>query len=632
MPDIFVEIPEGHRLAVDIPENDKIGRYNVTVSNDDNIPGEHGNSYHIHVKVACEKDLDLKMIRETAIKKPWLGFLLITDSGCEPRWLCDNVLIWSFLPLSELSYSTLNSIVTAFYYLFKKISDTNTVLQNQIKELNDIGIALSSEKNLDTLLYKILLEIRKFANADAGSLYIREGDELIFKVTQNDTIKMDHNGEMIRDIRIPISKNSISGFAASTLKTITIEDVYNLPSTSSYKHDTVFDEKFNYHTKSVLAIPMKDNQGELIGVVQVINALDKDSNPVPFSPKIVPLIESLASQAAVSIKNAKLMDEVNILLLSLLEYSASLIDARSRHTAGHSHRVSHLTLEIARAISFAKEGIYKDIRFNEDEMQELYFAALLHDIGKIGIPEEVLDKNTKLSADKLESVEWRIKYTKALMRIAVDENKPITLNNEKITADNLEYHLHNLDNLWNSIIKVNESGMLADDSAVILKSYTNYHIRFEEEVYEILTKEVMESLLIRQGNLTKHEKDIVQNHINLTIDTLDKIPFPKHLSNVPTIAGMHHEKMDGSGYPRGIKGKDIPLGARILAIADFIDALSAKDRPYRIGLPMDKSLIILLQEATRGKFDIDLVKFIKSGVEKDEISFPWYIINEKEKY
>ncbi len=575
----------------------------------------------------------LEFLKERSFLNCGKSFILLVDTEHYPQaeWLNENLLLWPYaIDKKNINKEVLISIASVFNLLFSQMRFSTVEFQTQLKELNEIGIALSSEKNLESLLNKILKEVRKFTNADAGSLYIKDKNNLVFKVAHNDSIDTeDENGNGFKEFSIPISSKSIAGYVAITGEPINIEDVYNIPDSEPFKHDPGFDRKFGYRTKSVLASPMKDNQGELIGVLQIINALDENKNPIPFSGKITSLVESLGSQAAVAIKNAKLIDDINTLLMSILEYSTSLIDARSRHTAGHSHRVAHLVLEIARAINLESKGAYKDTFFNEDQMQEMYFAALLHDIGKIGIPESILDKHHRVSDEGIEALKWRIKYARLLLQQS-DDNLKIQSSNESDDDEDPEKILQKLDNLWKAILKINETNFLDEESKKIINEFSELEFHYSGETFNLLTEKEYQNLTIVKGNLTVEEREIIKSHIHLSNDTLEKIPFPPHLADVPKIASMHHEMLDGSGYPKGLKENSIPLQSRILAVSDFIDALSARDRPYRLGMDVEKTIEILLKEADNGKYDKILAEFIKEGLESERIMFPWYIVSNEE--
>jgi HD-GYP domain-containing protein (c-di-GMP phosphodiesterase class II) len=456
---------------------------------------------------------------------------------------------------------------------------------------------------------------------------ISKTDELVFKMAQNDTIDRQSGREReFKQLRIPISTKSLAGYVAQTLKPLNIMDVSDILKDSPFQHDTSFDHKFDYKTKSILTFPMKDTKGELVGVLQLINALDENCEPIPFNKTVESLVESMGSQAAVAIKNAALLDDINKLLMSLIEYSSALIDARSRHTSGHSKRVAHLVIEIAMLINRSNDPPFDKTKFNRDEMQELYFSALLHDIGKIGVPEAILDKKLRISDQGIEAIFWKIKMLSKEIEEEVNNKGHFLFCEQAIDLNNLNEIEKKLGNLWGEIKKINDTNVLTDEAEKSVKQFSKAKIKIDNDEVELLTSEELQNILIKNGNLTDIEREIIKNHINLTIDTLERIPFPRHLAGVPFFAGQHHEKLDGSGYPRGLKGDQIPLQSRILTIADYIDALSAQDRPYRKGLPLSQSISILVRDAEKGLLDIDIVKLFKENVEKGKLQIPWYIL------
>ena len=570
-----------------------------------------------------------EVLLERALKHADTKFIYIVRNSelDEEVWLSDNLLVY---PVNESFQTAKIPFLFSFGKFFLSALDhfrsTELNLQERLTELNQIGIALSNETNLDYLLDMILREVRRFTGSDAGSLYIKDGDNLVFKAAQNDTIDRKYEGEKrYTQFRIPISTKSIAGYVAAKKTSLNIEDVSKIPEDSLYQHDTSFDTKFSYKTRSMLTFPMMDNQGEIIGVLQLINALDEDGNPVSFSKTVESLVQSLGSQAAVAIKNAELIDDFNRLLMSLLEYSSLLIDARSRHTAGHSHRVAHLVMEIARAVSDNVEGPFADVSFSENQMQEMYYAALLHDIGKIGVPEAVLDKQKKIPDSEMEALKWRLKYIILNLKKCIREHRSVTAGGQELDDAGAVSLSGDIEKLYEIVVNINEKTALTSEDKNFINEYGMPIIELDGKEYPLLKDEEKERLLIEQGNLTEREREIIKKHANLTIDTLTKIPFPKHLKGIPYYAGHHHEKLDGSGYPRGLTKEEIPLESRILAIADFIDALSAQDRPYRMGVPVQKTMDILLEESKKGLFDIDLAKLIKEKINTGELKVPWFI-------
>ncbi|MBI3584142.1 MAG: GAF domain-containing protein [Nitrospinae bacterium] len=487
------------------------------------------------------------------------------------------------------------------------MSSENKELEERIKRLNSIGIALSSQTDLRILLETIVKEARGFTNSDAGSLYRKEEDKLIFEVAQNDTLDRrlgEKKKEAFSPFPIPLTKKSISGYVALTGITLNISDVYHLSGEEEYSFNRDFDDRNNYKTTSMLVIPMKDHEGEIIGVLQLINAIDEMGNIVPYSQDLQDLISSLASQAAVAIRNAKLIGDIKNLFESLVKYSATAIDARSPHTAGHSRRVSELSVKVAKAINEENNGPLSDIKFSLLEIEELRIAGWLHDIGKIGVREWVLEKANKLNDDRMELIRARFMYIKEkikneLLKREIEGGYDPTDIEEKLNSA-----LKELDDDMEFINIVNKPGFLKDSDLERLKKITGKKYSNSnggEESY--LTEFEYTNLSVRKGNLTEEEYKNIQSHVVHTYNILRNIPFTKNLKNVPLIAASHHEMLNGTGYPNGLKDKQIPMQARIIGMVDVFDALTAADRPYKASVPLDKALQILKLEAKDNRLD-----------------------------
>lgn len=501
-------------------------------------------------------------------------------------------------------------------------------LQSQIARLNQIGIALSSEHNLNKLLELIVTEARRFTVADGGSLYIKEGEKLNFLVAQTESLEARTQQKSFKSFYVPLTKESISGYVATTGKTLNIADVYHIPPTVEYRFNKEFDRRMSYRSKSMLTVPMRDHNDEIIGVLQLVNSLDLDGRVVPFRKEYEALILSLASQAAVAIRNAKLIEDIKSLFRSLVRYSAKAIDSRSPHTAGHSGRVAKYSLRIAQAINEEKDGAFASIKFSPEQLEELRMAGWLHDIGKIGVKESVLEKGTKLNDDQIETVAERFAVIKASLQLEHCRQRSALLqagNNDaealaeidRKLAAGLEAAESDLEFLRRiNIPEVMQQGDVDRLRAIAERTFID---PCTSEMRYYLTSHEFENLAVLRGNLTAGERKEIQRHVDYTMEILRKIPFTKDLENIPIIAAAHHEMLDGSGYPQGLKGDDIPLQARIMCISDIYDALSSKDRPYKKAMPLEKSLAILQEEAKRGKLDANLIElFIRRKLYESE--------------
>ncbi|GMT41987.1 MAG: HD family phosphohydrolase [bacterium] len=508
-----------------------------------------------------------------------------------------------------------------------EISDYSHHLTSQIKRLADIGIALSAEHNLDKLLEAILDEARRFTGADAGTLYLLEDKKLNFKILQNDTLAVrmgGTSGETVTLPPVPLNKSNVSAYVAMIGESVNIPDVYEAEG-FDFTGPRKYDSETGYRSKSMLVVPLRSHEDETIGVLQLLNAKDpRTGEVIPFSGNFEDLTRSLASQAAVAVTNAKLIRDMEKLIYSIVTVMATAIDERSPYTAGHIKRVAQLGVLMCEVINETGEGCFANMHFNEDGMNEMMLAGWMHDIGKITSPTHIVDKATKLQSifDRIDLIENRFMLIEALERNGwlIRKMKMIrdsvslekVAEQEKTAEKNITLIRDEIDFLK----YLNSGGEFVDDEKLErVKEIGKKTFRFNGNLMGYLTKDELENLQIRKGTLLDSEKKIMQDHAALTIRMLEKIPFTKKLANVPRFAGGHHEALDGSGYPQGIKGKDIPMEARILGLVDFYEALTASDRPYKKAMPMEKALVILKSEAENGKLDKDLLDlFINAKV------------------
>lgn len=515
---------------------------------------------------------------------------------------------------------------------FREYADTQAL---HIKKLTEIGIALSAETNLSVLLEKIVDEARRFSNADGGTLYImHDKDEALeFAIVQNESMKVRMGGTSgaIKWPNIPLKKDgkpnfsNVSSCVAITGKVVNIPDVYEAGG-FDFSGTKKFDSETGYRSQSMLVIPMKNKENATIGVLQLINSLDPvTGKPVSFPPNVVDMTASLASQAAVAITNVRLYKELETLFESFIQAIATAIDEKSPYTAGHIRRVQEITIEIARSMNKQAEGPLKDFFLTEDEINELRIASWLHDIGKIVVPEHVVDKATKLekifdTADiiamryeifkrdiKVRALEWKLNL------YASGEASPEALAD---IEQRFEAEYKALAEEKELVMKYNQPGEFMDDEKIeklrkiALKKWYDNGV---ETPY--LTDEEQRDLSIRKGSLNDAERKIIENHALVTIKMLNKLPFPDKLKRVPEYAGAHHEKLNGTGYPYGLKKEQLPYPSRIIAIADIFEALTASDRPYKKSMPVSKALQILESMRKDGHIDGDILElFIKEKI------------------
>lgn len=500
-------------------------------------------------------------------------------------------------------------------------------MTERLETLNKIGIALSSETNLTLLLESIVRETRSFTNADAGSLYLVDQDNgaLHFEVAQNDTLRKraDMKPDTFKPYSLALTKNSIAGYVAITGETLNIPDAYDLSSEAGFEFNRDFDRRNNYRTRSMLLVAMKDTEGKIIGVLQLINSIDSDGKVISFDPSIESLVSSLASQAAVAIKNAQLIEEIKAVFEALIQYSVSAIDARSPFTAGHSKGVAKYTMALARAINDTHDGPYAPVSFSTAELEELNYAAWLHDIGKIGVREWVLDKRSRLSEAETAALISRFESIKASAIVETEKKKLVLLQkdggNQKEIREldrDLNGRLKQIEEDLAFIKEINTSNFLDEPELKRLKETSKKkYLDFEGQKRGYLTDFEFENLSVRKGNLTKDEIEEIQSHVIHTENIVDKIPFKGSLKMVPLFAAGHHEMLDGSGYPKQVTSENIPLQTRIITVADIYEALIAKDRPYKRSMDPVRSLAILQEEAAKGRLDKELVRiFIEKKV------------------
>lgn len=503
-------------------------------------------------------------------------------------------------------------------------------VNQELKTLQTIGIGLTSEPHLETLLELIVTKAREVMKADAGSLYRvvskedgEEGKELYFVVAQNESVDVPFQA-----FRMPLSKTSVAGYVALTGKVISIEDVYRIPADRPYGFNKDFDKSVGYRGKSMLAAPLTTHKGDVIGVLQLINkkenfgipfasteAMEKDS--LPFGAADRSLAVALGSQAAIAIENASLYEDIRNLLDSFMHASVKAIESRDPTTSGHSERVANYTVTLAEEVDRVSAGSLRKHKFSIKQLDELRFAGILHDFGKIGVRENVLTKSKKLYPQEFDSVRARYDYMRRVIELRQEKRKVALLTTlprqkalDQFAALEMEtsQSLLRLDRAYKVILDSNEPTILPGEQAAELEGLL--HVSFPDidgGNIDLLTGEEFHNLCIAKGSLNPQERDEIESHVTHTFQFLQMIPWTADLAGVPDIAYRHHEKLDGSGYPRGLTAKDIPVQVRMMTIADIFDALTAQDRPYKKAVPIDRALNILNMECDEGKLDPELV-------------------------
>lgn len=501
-------------------------------------------------------------------------------------------------------------------------------ITEHIQQYTKIGIALSAEKNLDTLLEMIVDEARALSHADAGTLYVfdREKKCLRFEILHNDTLNVRFNSTTKHKIKLPDvplyldnvpNYTNVSSYVALTGNSVNIPDVYqteefNLSGTRKY------DAKTGYRSISMLVLPLKNYDNAIIGVLQLLNAKDPDTGQItPFSVEYEELIASLASQAAVALTNTHLIQDLKDLFYSFIKTIATAIDEKSPYTGDHIRHVVDLTMMIAHEINSSEQEPFKHIRFNEDQLEELRIAAWMHDVGKVTSPEYVVDKATKLQTifDRIALIETRFELIKCSLENCFLKHKIEVLHN----GDNVEAAFAALDQQLAQEIQIIE-----DDLSFLKRCNTinitsdNDRLRLEHiahKTYSVknasekpyLTQDELQNLSIQRGTLLPQERNVIENHVKMTLKITQQLPFPEKLAMVPEFAGAHHEKPDGSGYPRQLSGNALPLQSRILALADIFEALTASNRPYKSAMQLSQVLEILETMGKQNRLDPDIL-------------------------
>lgn len=534
---------------------------------------------------------------------------------------------------------------------------------HEIHELNQIGVALSSERDSERLLELILTKSRAFTASDAGSIYLVEEAEtagqqvsplnpgvaetsdhengqgaparedhprrLRFKLAQNDTVPV-----RFREVTMDVDEHSIAGYVAQTGEIVNIEDAYRLSADKPYTINRKFDEDSGYRTRSILAVPIRNQQEKILGVLQLINAKrdfaaplstqeDIDEQVIPYTARQQEIVLSLASQAAVAMENTRLYADIQRLFEGFVSASVTAIETRDPATSGHSFRVANLTLALAEAVDNLNTGVYAPVRFSRDQMREIRYASLLHDFGKVGVREEVLVKAKKLYPAQMELIKQRFGFVRRTLESEVLQSRVKYLlekGREEYLASQgqfdkgLKEDLRHLDEYLQAIIWANEPTVLPEgDFGQLLQIANVTYTDSEGRKQPLLNQEELKLLSIRQGSLDDDERQQIEAHVLHTVSFLQAIPWTSELRNIPEIARAHHEKLNGQGYPYKLSAPEIPVQARMMTIADIFDALAAADRPYKKAVSVERALEILDLSVTDGELDADLVTIFKDA-------------------
>ncbi len=501
------------------------------------------------------------------------------------------------------------------------LADTSLQL---IEKLTSIGVAISKENDLDHVLEIILVEAQKISHADGGTLYYRTPDDMLeFAIIRNDSLKMVYGGKSGNKPPIaplPLydaqgqhaNQRTLAAYAIAQKEPVNIADAYDTEG-FDFEGAKIFDRQHGYRTQSVLAIPMVSHTKEVLGCLQLINARDPATGEtVAFSPAVQKIVQSLASQAAIILHNKTLLQEQKNLLESFIKMIAQAIDAKSPYTGAHCERVPTLTNMIAQAACEATEGSFADFNLTTEEQYELHIAGWLHDCGKVATPVHIMDKATKLEtiSDRIALIEARFELLKREAKIAWLEGGD---------KGSYEKRIAQIDDDFAFIAKSNVGGeFMRDEDLERLKAIAAQTWQSMGKTLPVLSDNELYNLSIRRGTLTDEERTIMNDHMVHTCNMLEALPFPKHLKRVPEYAGGHHERMDGKGYPKGIKAGEMSVPARMMAVADVFEALTAGDRPYKPAKKLSDAMAIIGQMKKHHHLDPAIVDFFAvSGVYMD---------------
>jgi HD-GYP domain-containing protein (c-di-GMP phosphodiesterase class II) len=593
----------------------------------------------------------------TMLRAPNVRVIALSDDRYkDPR--VDGV-VYAYLPLNtppELVERTINNALDHIHLLATRLEVNERLAgaTKEIHELNAIGAALSAEHDTEKLLEMILTKSREITRADAGSLYlveeqVIESDKanapvtaevviagarlavpkdqktkkvLRFKLAQNDSISIP-----FREVVMDISKKSIAGYVALTAEAVNLEDAYHLRDGVPYQVNRKFDDDSGYRTKSILAVPMRNQKGEVVGVVQLLNAkrdfdakltsLEATSAQViPFPIRLQEMVISLASQAAVALENSRLYQAIQKLFEGFVKASVTAIEARDPTTSGHSFRVANLTVALAEAADRAPDGLYRDVKFTRDQMKEIRYASLLHDFGKVGVREEVLVKAKKLYPLQIDLIFRRFQFAKRtaetemlrrqlqlLLQKGRDEFESLSPGFEQ----ELAAELARLDEEFKIVADANEPTVLPEGSFERLGEISTRGVRDTDgSELHMLGIDEIRLLSIRKGSLDDSERRQIESHVVHTFNFLNQIPWTTEIRSIPDIARGHHEKLNGLGYPYKLSAAEIPLQTRMMTVSDIFDALAAADRPYKKAVTTDRALQILGFAVKDGELDPNL--------------------------
>jgi len=550
---------------------------------------------------------------------------------------------------------------------------TRSVASRQLDDLLEISRALASQRDSRSLLSLILSKSREITGADAGSVYVVEdtpdsaplvasasgagglgsaagpaageaaGDKaayadprhtgrarLRFMLAQNDSMPV-----ALEESFVPVDATSVVGRAVLDNQLINIPDLYRLhePGRNPWgvQHNRKFDEQLGYQARSMLTVPLTSVRGTVIGVIQLINRkpdgelqletpADFETRVLPFDAESEGLALALAAQAGICLENAVLYEEIQAVFEGFVDASVKAIESRDPSTSGHSRRVATLSVALAETVDGLSSGRFAAVKFGREDLRQIEYAGVLHDFGKVGVREDVLVKAKKLYGSQKAAIRLRFDFAQKSLeaealggRLAAAEGKLSPAARAQL-MNRCATRSAEIDELWQLVLAANEPSVTGERTRARLadlgrQTYTDA----SGVVRPLLLPDEIDALQVVRGSLTGAEREEIQSHVQHTLAFLRTIPWGRSLRRIPSIAGGHHEALDGSGYPLGLSGEQIAIETRILTIADIFDALTASDRPYKSAVPVPRALDILAAEVKRGRCDSDLFDvFVKA--------------------
>jgi HD-GYP domain-containing protein (c-di-GMP phosphodiesterase class II) len=505
-------------------------------------------------------------------------------------------------------------------------------IAQKLERVLEIGRALASEKDLDRLLGLILAHARLLTLADGASIYTRDRQgTLFFRLWQNASVPGEPNIE-----KSPVGDSSIAGYVARTGDAVVLDDAYAIPPHAPYRFNPAFDQAAGYRTRSLLTVPLTNTAGDVVGVLQLVNRKDAadvrldslaavDALVRPFGEQDLAMGLALAGQAGVALENSMLHADIERLFEGFIKASVQAIEARDPTTAGHSFRVADFTERLAVAVDRSDAASLRAVHFSRDELRELRYAALLHDFGKVGVREDVLVKAKKLHPHQLDMVKQRFRYARLsvtwqahrrlldLYGQAEHDRQEFQRSRQQVETEIAAEH-RRLDRFLHTVLRTNEPTVLHASAPDDLRELLRYSIPEDDGSSPLLHEFEFSGLTLPRGSLSPEERVEIESHVSHTFSFLSLIPWTRDLASLPDFAYAHHEKLDGSGYPRGLTAGEIPIQARMMTISDIYDALTAPDRPYKLAVPAERALAILEAEGRANKVDAELLRvFVDSG-------------------